>query len=259
MAISYISFKSRFIVIVLVFACLALLVGAVAWATYNKSLQESQPPIINKTNTLQVVSAQENLDGQLRVLEITLKNISNRNISAYTLLLGNAESTRDYAFSEELLSPEETSIERIALTKNVGSPNTNINIGPENIIIAAVWFERGNGDGDPKYVTMLRDKHLGYKEGARRILPLLRQALERSKQNSDEALNELESQSSLLPNEDNSLAYSVDYRSGLHLAKEHLGLKIRELKAKRSVVNFMEQQTRLKKLTESYEQLVTKF
>ena len=235
-----------------------IFLGALVFAVPNKTRQGFEPHIINKTQALEIISAKEGLQGQISTLELKLKNVSPRNIASYSLLIGNARNTRDYVFSENLLSPGETAIEIIPLD-GLRLATTTSPTPEAEIIVAAVKFEGHGGDGNPKYVTMLEDSYSGFKDQARHILPLLRKGLDTSETNIEQALVDLEVQSSFLSTEGANSPVSADYKSGLRLAKQHLLLRVRKLKDKKNMVNDINQRAELMKLVAVYERLLARF
>lgn len=219
----------------MVVAFLGLACGFMAWAVGISALrsntQEFEPNIVNKTTSLQVVSATKTLIDREYVLLVTLRNTSTKNIVAYTYLAGQASNTNDYTFGKKLLGPGESEVEYVPYENLKRSPISYQS--PGHLIIAAVWFEGGSGEGDNNFVSKLSEQFEGARDQAKLIIPLLRKAAD-SNQDDGEALNGLESEAARLPKGDDALDRSIDYKEGRKRTQSSLMARISELKSQRN-------------------------
>lgn len=228
----------RYIGTLLLFICL-LLVGIRVWALQAPQAHGFEPRIVNKTSSLQIVSSKKITLGQVDVLELILKNGSNKNITAIAFALGTdgVSTTIDYAFSEDLLTPGNTVVQNIPLS-GLEAAAAKYSSPEADVTVSAVYFEDHTGDGDSKYLNKIREKYFGIKDQMRRILALLRKALESSSQQRTDPLAEIEAQASLLINEDDRTTLSSDFRKGLRQARQDLDFKIQRLKNKKDITGF---------------------
>ena len=248
--------------VAIVCACLGVLLGIGIWASAHKisqisSIQEFEPTIVNKTKALEIVNTTKVMTGQEYVFRVTLKNISAKNIVSITYLTGHAVNTNGYAFSEKLLEPGGTAEEYIPFENF--QPAASSSEREADVVFAAVWFEEGTGDGDPKFISQLRDESEGIKEQAGRILPLLRKALQNPEIQEDQVLTDLESQISHLPTEDGSASQSVDYKLGRSMANRQLASKVKELKENKTRLSGINRKTEITGNLASWERLLTRF
>ena len=248
--------------VAIVCACLGVLLGIGIWASAHKisqisSIQEFEPTIVNKTKALEIVSTTKILTGQEYVFRVTLKNVSAKNILSITYLAGHAVNSDGYAFSEKLLEPGGTAEEYIPF-ENLQTPASFSEREPD-LVFAAVWFEGGTGDGDPKFIAQLRDESEGIKEQAGRILPLLRKALQNPQIQEDQVLTDLESQISHLPTEDGSASQSIDYKLGRSMANRQLAFKVKKLRENRNKSLGINRKTEVTGSLASWERLLTRF
>lgn len=249
--------------VAIVCACLGVLLGIGIWASAHKlsqvsSIQEFEPTIVNKTKALEIVNTTKISMGQEYVLRVTLKNVSSKNIASYAYLTGHAVITNGYAFSQRLLGPGETADEHIPY-ENLQTAATTFSEREADLVFAAVWFEGGTGDGDPKFIAQLRDESEGIKEQAGRILPLLRKALQNPEIQEDQVLNDLESQISHLPTEDGSASQSVDNKLGRSMANRQLAVKVKELRENKNKSPGINRKTEVTGNLASWERLLTRF
>lgn len=218
--------KYRLSIMIIVAACSALATAGL-WASTAIYSQDTTPRIVNKTSALQVVGAEISSVRPVPTMELILSNTSNMNIRAYTISMGHSWITRDYAFSTEFLRPGEVREQEIPIGSIEGG----------EIVISAVYFEDGTGDGDPRYVNMLRGRSSAFRDQTRRIIPRLNRLLNSGQLITEDALVTLESEISRLPRGDENLAHSPDYQSGLDLFRETLANRVRALRDSEQLAN----------------------
>lgn len=250
--------------IMIVCACVGIVLGVGIWTSerilnrYTGAAQELKPSIVNKTSALEIVSTAKVVMGDRDVLKVTLKNISEKNIISYKYLVGQAGITNGYAFSERLFAPGETREEYIPYdnlqTAATASPETET-----DLVFAAVWFEGGTGDGDPKFINRLRDEFAGIREQAGRILPLIRKARQDPEIQEAQVLSDLELQISQLSTEDDATSQSLDYKLGRSMANRQLASKVKELKENKNRTSGNNRKAEVTGNLASWETLLTRF
>jgi hypothetical protein len=246
--------------ILILSACVGIVLGIGIWTSAgivirDGASQQLSPTVVNKTSALQIISTTKVLMGQAEVLRVTVKNASTKNIVSYTYLVGPNGITNSFAFSDKLFGPGETCDENIPLEKLQSTDSS----GREGeVVFAAVWFDTGTGDGDPKYVRHLKDELAGIKEQATRILPLLRKAQQDSEVQDDRVLSELESKILQLPIEDEA-TQSLDYKSGRSNASRQMAARVRALREKKDKVPGITRKTEVVGNLASFERVLTRF
>ena len=243
--------------ITVVFACLIMALGIGLWASARSSDQTSKTTIVNKTKALEIVNTADVLMGQTHVLRVTLRNVSAKNIVSYTYLIGRASNTRGYALSETLFGPGQTSDEYISY-ENLQTASATPSDREADIVLAAVWFEEGTGDGDPKSIQQLKDESEGIRDQAAHILPLLRKAREGSAVQEDYLLNDLESKISLLPTDDKPKK-STDYIQGRSMANRQIALKVKHLRENKGKTSGINRKAEVTGNLVSWERLLSRF
>jgi len=226
-------------------------------SAFRRPTQEFQPTIVNKTTSLEVVSATKTLIGQQYVLMVTLRNNSTKNILSYTYLAGHGSTTRDYTFGKEPLSPGKTDVAYVSYEDLQNSPISHKH--PGHLVIVAAWFEGRSGDGDDHFVRKLSDQFEGLKQQAKLIVPLLRKAADLNEHNQDQALDYLISQAALLSTGDDNSDASIDYKEGRRRAQSYFVAGISEMKKHRELNTPVSQKALLAKHLELFERLESKF
>lgn len=239
-------------------ACVGIALGIGVWASARvvptTVSQGFEPIVVNKTNALQIVSTTKIQRDQDYVLKVTLKNVSAKNIVSYTYLAGQAGITNNFALSEKLFAPGETSDEYVSY-ENLAAT------APEreaHIVLTAVWFAGGTGDGEPKFVKQLADEYAGLKEQAGRIVPLLHKALQDS-DNEDHTLTQLELQISQLPVEEAPVRQSVDYKLGRSTANRQFASRVKELRESKHNSFGMNRKAEIAGTLAAWEQILMRF
>ena len=224
--------KLYLVVIAVVLICMAV-VGTSAWSSRAWPGQNKGLNITNKTQALQVVNA-EAVGGNLH---LSLKNSFGKNITAYTVSVGNVKMEEDFIYSDRAITPGETYKTEIPIPAS----------GPDTAILAVV-FEDKSIDGDTEVAASIKDRRLGEKLQLTRILRLMRDSAN---------LDELKSKISAL-SETVETGLSPAVKSGLHNGKEDVLRAIQKLERRPPVAGAPEVQDSLSKLEEHYRRMADK-
>jgi hypothetical protein len=183
------------------------------WAT-KRQQSTTGAQVENSLRVLQITSVNETPlgNGLHRVLKLSIKNISDKNVVAYVLLNKNGSSmTNSGAPTGWVLAPGETDETYVSVNWNEELPR-----------LFAALLEDGTGDGDPREVAWLRDYHIGTEKQFRRALPFLNEAKNApASAQASAVLNNLRERLAALPEKDAEVT-SHRMESGLHSAKEFI-------------------------------------
>ena len=250
------SYKSRFVIAILASLCLALLGGAGASrATYSQK-NSLQVKSINKTNALQVLSVTKT-EGAYPDIEVTLVNKSNRNIVAYILRVGELSIMSDYGAIGAYLAPGDIKVEKIPFGNFEATADKDTSRAGE-LIVAAVYFQGGTGEGEAERLKMMKERYAGTKEQIELALLILREALKSAQPDSDNALHKLEAEVELLPTQSGNIKLSPNYRAGRDEIKNNVKMEIRNLQNKKKSGKFDYRES-LHDLITSYERILLRF
>lgn len=197
-----------------------------AWAYRN---QGQSLLANNRTSGFQVV------DMQVRgnQLQLSLRNNYSKNITAYTISVGNVRAEEDFIYSNRVIAPGE-----------VYTVNTPISSSDPSTSILAVVFEDGTSDGEASVAAAIRDRRQGEKAQLTRILPLIENALRLSDSELPRALSELPSRISSLP-AIASAGRSREFRSGLRNGSEDALRTIQRISQATDYLNLREELIRI--------------
>lgn len=234
--------------------CLAVL-GASALSSRTStngkiSLQQGKGLEIgqNKTRHLQVVSVEQTEDEIL----LSLKNDYSKSINAFTVSIGELTISEDYVYSGKGTAPGSQYTFRIA--KQPAAPNR---YEQPTINILAVVFDDRTGDGESRHVSKILDSRLGDKMQLRRILPLLRKTLSSPDDDLPNALDELVSQVSILP-EPSDGQFSSETQNAFRGRKEFVLKIIREIKDNALSDTHASLRNQLAELEKQYEAIIAR-
>lgn len=253
--------RHRLVAIGIVLTCLIFLVASVwastrMWATPAGTTQEIKPLVINKTNSLRVVSM-EKTKGQFPDLKVTLFNSSNKIIYAYILSVGDMGIMTYSRLNQESFAAGQTKIDKIPFGNFEAAAAEDPSRAGE-LVVSAVYFDDHTGEGEARHLEMIKDNYAGIKDQLKLLLPLLHSALSSAKSDLENALLTLESEASRLPTERGNVKLSADYRGGRAWVQESLSMEIQNLNSMRREYPNFDFSLDLKKLVESYERLFAK-
>jgi hypothetical protein len=203
------------------------------------------------TKALQVVSVKKVGEGAASDVEVTLLNKSSRNIAAYMISIGEVSIT---ALSGSF-APGETRVEKIPFG-NVESYAAKRSDHIGELVLSAVYLEGGVGEGETQHLNYLTNRMVGIKEQAKLVLPILRRALNSSQSISENVLDVLESETKLLPIENEQATSLPQNKAGRNWVKEKVRGEIRDLKNRNRNVIGDNLRGNLKELIADYERLV---
>jgi hypothetical protein len=158
------------------------------------------PRIINNTRSLEVASIEKSADRYT----LSLKNVSGKNIIAFSIRSGNSGAGSESYPSKEPLLPPEAIYQEIYLRDP----------GPEEhgITIRAVVFDDGTFEGDVKYAVSFFAKAEGMRIQAPSVLAMIEQALRAEDAELQEAFEKLETDLWKIPE-------AIDKQSAVDLLK----------------------------------------
>lgn len=180
----------------------------VAWSTTASYRPNSQrpltPAITNKTTAVEVVSIKPL---EPSGYEMTMRNVSRKNINGYSLGFDDGASvTSDLTSTyKPIIAPGEQFMIRLP--------------GTASITIRDVVFDDNSIDGDPVAAAQLQDRRLGIQEQLKVIVSLL------NKERTDIDLEQLKSQITQLPDH----SPSVYVAAGMRSAKQDALLALQKL------------------------------
>jgi hypothetical protein len=168
----------------------------VAWSTTAYHRPSSQgphtPAITNKTTAVEVVSIKPL---EPSGYEMTMRNVSKKNINGYSLGFdGGASVTSDLTSTyKPIIGPGEQFTMRLPATTS--------------ITVRHVVFDDNSSDGDATAAAQLQDRRLGIQEQLKVIVSLL------NKERTDLDLEQLKSQITELPDQSSSVYVAAGMRS----------------------------------------------
>lgn len=249
------SISSRRVRLFLVVLCGCALLGVVVGATYEYSRRHRQqstsagPRVDSKSSGLRVIDTKRVTVGNTSFVFLKLQNVSAKPIKALTISLGQSYVVKNFLLSEEAIAPGASVIERLSVPPSIQEGSST---GSQpTIVVTAVFYSDGTGDGDSQYVQLLKNQALGMRDQAKRILPTLRRA---SGGQSEQALADLESEGNALPIKA-KVPVSPDYDEGLQKARKILLGQLGEIKEQRRMNDFQGALNKQNKMVRIFESL----
>lgn len=201
--------------------------GFVVWSS-AQSKNVERVIIENKTRSLAVESISE-LDngGELSKFEVTVKNNYDKPISIYRFRMSDDSTKKGDIHAVErggltdgwTLKPNETAVTRFSADKQ----------GKVFLIVAAVLFEDGTGDGLVTDVTSLQDVRKGVLLGFQKLIPFLKDEAETSNfLSSETAFEDLKNK---IERADDDIIPDVSKR-GFGLVQGFIKMEIQDLREK---------------------------
>lgn len=256
-------FKWRLVTAFFCFICLAYLgtvirgslariAPAPSATTHHQGIT---PYLTNKTNALRVMSVKTIGEGSRTDVEITLKNQSNENITAYVLSMGDVSVTTQIGFDGEPFAPNHMRVEKIPFDNVTGAAQNNPARAGE-IVLSAVFLANGTGEGEPRWVAKIKNKYMGMKDEVQIILPLLRSTSNSHEPDLERSLVALEAHAAELPQGKEKDKLSFDYQDGRSYVKEGLKSNIKYLKDKKKVDRSFNHRDELNVIIAHYERFL---
>jgi hypothetical protein len=204
-----------------IFAILALLflasLGVGNWPSgaRQRAQKDKLPQVKNETESFQLVSA-EKIDF---LLQLRLKNISKKAITAYKIGYGNGWQTGiDKIIGDDMVAPGE--IEEFRTPFNNIS-NSDDPASPQSVTILAVVFDDRSSEGDFQAADEILNDRLGQKMQLERINRLIQAVLKSPDANTPAALGRLKSQIASL-SEDQGKGQPFAIHIGLYYVKQQV-------------------------------------
>lgn len=201
---------------ILVSACLlGLGIGGVTRSSQNGTATQGKAPRIqNKTRSFEVIQTGAGI-GSNGIVELSLRNGYEKNITAYAVSVNGLISTQDFRYSDGDdqvgIAPEAVYATHAGVARSrklEGAAQQAL-----DIIVLAVVFDDKTTDGDPRLVAELLDTRQGSKIQLMRVIGLVNKALRSAATIDDAAFEKLRSEISSLPIESqNSTAESSRLR-----------------------------------------------
>jgi hypothetical protein len=208
--------RTRYLAALFVVIALGVLTGVTVSRARREKSQSNTPTVVSRASAVQVTAVNPMTLANTSALSVKLQNVSGKDIKMLTISVGKTWVTRNYLFGEESFAAGSTVDDLISLSENARG----------EIVIAAVLFSDGTGDGEQRHLRLLVEKRNGIRDQAKRILPKLR----RLSSGSQQALADLESETLNSPTR---LDGSSDYQEGLESTRTILLQRIREIKERR--------------------------
>lgn len=194
-------------------------------AFQNLERQEKQLiGIRNNTKSFSIVAVNATAPNQL---EIILRNISDKKITAFALARGKTRNTTELGYADKAIMPDETFVKKISYPVTGNRYPTQEDIQNQITILASI-FEDGTGDGDSQVVRQILDQRLGRSRQMAQIYPLMRHLMDSSDADIDAVLNHVKAQVVRLSKEPEK-GESSYVEIGLHNAKEEALMGLKEL------------------------------
>lgn len=231
--------RTRYLAALFVVIALGVLTGVTVSRARREKAQSNTPTVVSRTSAVQITAATPMTLANTSVLSVKLRNVSGKDIKMLTISVGKTWVTRNYLFGDESFAAGSTLDEFISLGENARG----------EIIIAAVLFSDGTGDGEQRHLRLLVEKRNGIRDQAKRILPKLRRLSSGS-----QALADLESETLNLPTR---LDGSSDYQEGLESTRTILLQRIREIKERRLSNKIDDAKAKEEKLLRVFEPLAS--
>lgn len=209
------------VIVVILFATLTII--GTNWMKFTPPVSANPQLSVNqiKTTDLDVLAlkiVEMKKDGDF--VRVILKNISDKEINGLTLLFkDNSTITVDYTISENGIPSGELKELRIPAEMQSGSATNSIIALPFFRIVAVVFTDRTE-EGDPQYISAIKDRRRGLKSQLEKLLPDLKKIYNEPETILLSTLQETNRKISELPERD--LSESPSFEQGLNDGKEDL-------------------------------------
>jgi len=183
------------------------------------------PRVLNETTALRITAVESQTIGTSVGTVISLQNVSNKTVKAYSIAHGKKWTTRNLFLADEAIAPNQ-------INQYIATP------GDESVdyTVVAVQFEDGTCEGKPVFTYRLNEIYGGMQEQARAILPCLKKL---------DTVKGLRQESLIADCENLAAQLAVkgrtsDYSDGLTNAQAAFLTQIQDVKAKVKANNLMD-------------------
>jgi hypothetical protein len=187
------------------------IIGGVVFGTARRArltepeIQTSPPVVLSVTPSIRVVSATRQPIGEQTLLNVSIQNLSSKNIKAYVISGGKAWYTKSYLFEDTFIGPN-------ALDNSVIPGNGLIsNQTTKDLAITGVLFDDGSVDGQTTSTLRLIQNYRGVTDQAKRLMPCLQQLSTAPLVKQESAFSKCDADVANLPLKEGS----ADYQEGL--------------------------------------------
>jgi hypothetical protein len=204
--------------------------GIAGFAVWNSAQSKNIDRVFieNKTRALIVESVKDlDIGGDRSLFEVTLKNNCEKPISYYRLNISDDSTKKGELSGVErggltdgwTLKPNETSTSRFSAAQT----------GKVFLVIAALLFEDGTGDGDANNLSSLQEIRSGVVLGFQKIIPFIKEETKTSDSLATEsAIGELEMKVQQFDEKD----IPDVFKRGFALAKGYVKFELQDLREK---------------------------
>jgi hypothetical protein len=180
---------------------------------------ESAPLVTNQTKALSVTNVSVSTEG---VIQLTLANLSKKTVALFVFEVGDERIMPLMG-----LSPGETTVQRFSAS-HFENPASKLNSPNGEIVVSALSFAGGGGEGEPKLVSELEATALGMKEHIGSVLPKMIETANSEGLETEEQLRSIEVAETSLTAADTTI--SAARKSGHDLVKSKVGTDLFDLK-----------------------------
>jgi len=212
----------QFRIFVLIAVAIGIIVGVVVGKTRrgNSGPNVPQVVVLSTAPSVRVVSANRQTIGEMSVLNITLQNVSSKNIKAYVISSGKAWYTKNYLFVDTVFAPNSTD------TSTLSGDRLSSNESDKDLTVTGVLFEDGTVDGEMTSTLRLIQNYRGVKEQAKRLTTCLEQLSHATGLQEQTAFAKCENDVANLPVTEGS----ADNQAGLRNAQLMFSTQLTEIK-----------------------------
>lgn len=213
------------LIAVLALLSTAIIVGAAARRRIERAQEslpiaiQSTPSVTNKTKAIKVT----NLNVTNGIVEVTLLNQSSKFIDFYTFSIGDERITPLAG-----IEPGGTTVQKFSLSHFAEAAKNGSVSG--QLVILALNFGGGGGEGDAEEVSHLEDTALGMKEQIKLLLPTLFNAVNSSAIESEDSLRSLEDEVVRSSVNQEKIPFSSGRKRGQTLVKQQIVMDLKTLR-----------------------------
>lgn len=232
----------QFGILTLVVIALGIIGGVVIAKTrraklVQQTLESSPPVVVSLTSSIRVVEANSTIIGSSPVLNITLQNISSKQIKAYVISRGKGFYTKSYLFVETVFASNTTETSMVPWND---PPTNGIK---KDWAVTGVLFEDGSVEGQASSTLKLIQTYRGAKDQAKRLSSCLQQLSHATSLQQKAALARCKTDVANLPVNEGSPDYQEGLRNAQLMFSTHLTEIQDMLAANRSEDALLKQQS----------------
>jgi hypothetical protein len=240
----------RFAITLVTLSCLAMVVGAgIGWKTRIQTPTAKRAPLV--TNKTQAIKVTDVLVTSGTVL-VTLLNQSSRYIDFYSFSIGDHRMMPTAG-----LAPGGASVQKFPL-RQIETSAQSSSSGVAELVILALSFADGGGEGDSEEMFNLAETSRGAKDYIKVALPLLVKAANSPTVESEDNLSSIEQEFSQLATVDET-SFTPMRKGGQSLAKAIIHHQLESLRDRKSLNSKLTYRDGLVELIASHQSRYSKF